>query len=165
MIKEQDCEILLLQETNRGEDQNRPKINGMTLIIERPHNKYGSAIFLKSNIAVKSASKSETNNIEILTVDLGKCSITSIYNPPNENFVFEEQENFRDNNTRIVARDFNSHSISWGYAETNNDGDKVENWAEVNRFNLIFDANSHLLSTVVDGKRVTTLITFFLVTT
>lgn len=95
MVKDQDCEILFLQETHRGEDQNRPKINGMTLIIERPHNKYGSAIFVKSNIADKSASKSKTN-IEILTVDVGKCSIMSIYKPPSEKFVFEEPENFTD---------------------------------------------------------------------
>lgn len=93
ILREQDCEIHLLQETHRGQEQNTPKINGMTLIIERPHNKYGSAIFVKNNIAVKSASENERNDIEILTVDLGKCPITSIYKPSNESFAFEEPEN------------------------------------------------------------------------
>lgn len=39
----------------------------MALIKERLHNKYG---FIKNKIAVKSASKSESNKIEILTTDL-----------------------------------------------------------------------------------------------
>lgn len=41
--------MLLLQETLRGKDQNRPKINGMKLILERPHNKYEIATFVKKN--------------------------------------------------------------------------------------------------------------------
>jgi len=41
---------LLLQETHKDEDQNRPKINGMTLIIERPHNKYGKYKLLERMI-------------------------------------------------------------------------------------------------------------------
>jgi len=113
IIRKKDCEILLLQETYRGQKQNRPKLYGITLKIERPHNKYGSAIFVKNSTAVKSASKNEMNNIEILNVDLGKYSITSIHEPPNESFLFKEPDNFRDNTTRIVAGNFNSHSTSW----------------------------------------------------
>lgn len=41
------------------------------------------------------------DNIAIITVDLGKCSITLIYKPLNESFVFEEPGNIRDNITRI----------------------------------------------------------------
>jgi len=29
MVREQDCEILLLEETDRVQDQHRPKINGI----------------------------------------------------------------------------------------------------------------------------------------
>lgn len=86
-------------------------MNGMTLVIERPHNKYGSALFVKNNKSVKSASKSETNTTEILNVDLKKCLVTSIYKPPNGNFVFDEPEHFRDNNVRIVVGDI--YSTSW----------------------------------------------------
>lgn len=98
----------------------------MTPIIEQPHNKYGKAIIIKNNIVIKSASKSETNNIEILVVNLGKCSTTLIYKPPNKIIVFEEPENFKDNITKIIAGDFQNHSIRWTYTENNNYRTEVE---------------------------------------
>jgi len=110
MGREQNGEILLLQGTHRCLNQNRTKMNDMTLVIERQHNKYGSALFVKNNKSVKSASKSETNTIEILIVVLRKYLITSFYKPPNENFVFDEPEHFRDNNVRIVVGDIYSTS-------------------------------------------------------
>ena len=45
LCKEQHCHCLCLQETHRGERKARPRIPGMTLVAERPHDKYGSAIF------------------------------------------------------------------------------------------------------------------------
>ena len=38
---------LCLQETHRAKDQVRPKIPGMTLVAERPHNNHGSSVFVR----------------------------------------------------------------------------------------------------------------------
>jgi len=95
---------------------------------------------VKDNTQVKSAFMSCVNDIEILTADLGKITITSVYKPPGADFIFTEPCNFRDNRTKIIISDFNSHSVNWGYNETNDDGEKVEEWAEANGLSLIFDA-------------------------
>ena len=47
LCKIQDCHCLCLLETHRAKDQARPKIYGMTLVAERPHNKHGSSVLLE----------------------------------------------------------------------------------------------------------------------
>lgn len=90
------------------------------------HNKYEYVMFLKNNMIVKN----KNENIEILTVNLRKCLLTTINKLPNERFIFEELKNFKSNITRIVTGDFNSHSINWGYPETNDDRSEKKDWAE-----------------------------------
>jgi len=58
----------------------------MTLVIECPHEKHGSAIFVKADTTVESTFNSSFNNIEILRTTLNGLTITSIYKPPNEPF-------------------------------------------------------------------------------
>lgn len=41
LCKTSECEVLCLQETHRETNHRRPKINGMRLVVERPHSKYG----------------------------------------------------------------------------------------------------------------------------
>uniref|UniRef100_A0A8D8LNY5 Endonuclease/exonuclease/phosphatase domain-containing protein n=1 Tax=Cacopsylla melanoneura TaxID=428564 RepID=A0A8D8LNY5_9HEMI len=109
------CDILVLQETHKGSNQNRPKINGMNLILERSHEKYGSAIFSKPDLLIISTDLTSENNIEILTVELSKCTVTSVYKPPGESYSFKEPCNFRKKTTKIVIGDFNCHHVAWGY--------------------------------------------------
>lgn len=80
---------------------------------------------MKDNTQVKSAAMSCINDVEILTVDLGKITISSVYKPPGADFIFTESYN----RTKIIIDDFNSHSVNWGFNETNEDGEKVEEWA------------------------------------
>ena len=39
-----------LQETHRAKDLAMPKIPGMTLVAERPHNKHGSSVFVRDGL-------------------------------------------------------------------------------------------------------------------
>ena len=61
-----NCDILCLQETHRGSSRIRPRIAGMTLIAEIPHDQYGSAIFARNGLIawiVDKSSLSDTENI------------------------------------------------------------------------------------------------------
>ena len=60
------CHCLCLQETHRAKDQARPKISGMTLVAERPHNKHGSSVFVRDGLKVNSISVCEEENVESL---------------------------------------------------------------------------------------------------
>ena len=70
LCKEQHCHCLCLQETHRGERKAMPRIPGITLVEERPHDKYGSAIFIRDDLKVKSSSATATNHVEVITAEL-----------------------------------------------------------------------------------------------
>ena len=112
--------------------------NGMELVAEIPHDKYGSAVFVSKNYTCESTSVSSTDNIEIIQVQLSGVSVTSFYKPPNEQFEFSC--NTTQTSTQVIIGDFNSHSTQWGYRSTNEDGTLVERWAELNLLSLIHDA-------------------------
>ena len=46
-----------------------PKIPGMTLVTERPHNKPGSSVFVRDGLKVNSISVCEEENVEFITVE------------------------------------------------------------------------------------------------
>jgi hypothetical protein len=103
----------------------------MKIIGRRPHNKYGSVIFVKDELNFESVQITDENNMEIITIDLGNITISSIYKKPITSFKFIEPPNFQNQNTRIVIGDFNSHSLSWGYANTNEDGELIRAYREM----------------------------------
>ena len=65
LCKEQHCHCLCLQETHRGARKARPRIPGMTLVAERPHDKYGSVIFIRDDLKVNSISVTAANHVEL----------------------------------------------------------------------------------------------------
>jgi len=122
LCKDTKFDVLCVQETHRAKHHNRPKVNGIKMVVERPHQKYGSVIFVRSDINIISTNFTENKDIEILTVDIGKNTITSIYNLPSVEFEFIETKNFRSKDTKFIIGDFNSHSVQWGYRETDENG-------------------------------------------
>jgi hypothetical protein len=68
----------------------------MNLVIELPHPKYGSAIYSKPGLVVKSAATSHNKQIEILTNEVGNCTITSVYKPPSTDFTFKKPININN---------------------------------------------------------------------
>ena len=87
LCKEQYCHSLCLQETHIGEIKARPRIPGMTLVSERPHDKYGSAIFIRDDLKVKSISVTAANYVEVITAELPDVVVHYDYKPPSEQFV------------------------------------------------------------------------------
>lgn len=134
------CDLLCIQESHRDTGQIRPNISGMTLIAEIPHAKYGSAVFARPDIFIHSVSSTHEHNTEVITVDLGNCSVTAVYKPPRQPFQFAKPGNFKDHSNHIIVGDFNSHSINWGYGETDDNGKSVEEWADALNLQLIHDA-------------------------
>ena len=80
LCKEQHCHCL--QETlHKGERKTRPRIPGMTLVAERPHDKYGSAIFIRDDLMVKSISVTAANHVEVITAELPDVVVHSVNKP------------------------------------------------------------------------------------
>ena len=120
MCKRERCHCLSLQETHIPTHLSRPKIAGMSLVAERPHNKYGSAILIREDLKVENVYERVQGTVELITIIMSGVVMHSVYKPPNDQFALRALGH-RDL-PHIVIGDFNSHSTSWGYATTDNNG-------------------------------------------
>lgn len=128
------------QETHRDKHHEGPKIEGMCLVVEVSHSKHGSTVFARPEIAIKSTSFTEVDDIEIISIKLDICTVTSIYKPPNQIFNLKKPENFSSEAINIAVGDFNSRSINWDYADTDESvGESVERWASAANLKLLHD--------------------------
>ena len=87
MCKREHGHCLCFQYTHTAPPLARPKIAGMTLVVERPHIQYGSTILIRSDKQVKSVSVWEKDNVELISIEMPRVVVHSVYNPPNEKFV------------------------------------------------------------------------------
>ena len=110
----------------------------MSLVVERPHNNYGSAILIQNDLKVKKIYERVQGTVEIITIVMPGVVVHSVYTPPND--PFELPALGHRNLPHIVIGDFNSHSTTWGYASTDNEGEAVKQWADSCGFTLIHDA-------------------------
>ena len=124
MCKEQHCHYLCLQETHRSKDQVRPRMPGMALVAERPHNKHRSSVFIRDGLKVNNTYVCEEENVDLITVDLPGVVVHSMYKPPPEPSRLPALG--QRNKPHIVIGDFNSHSTLWGFTTTNSDRYSVE---------------------------------------
>ena len=87
MCKDKHCQCLCLQETHRSQTQARPIITGISHVAERPHNKYGSAVFIRDDLKVEGISICEEDDVELITIELYNAIIPSVHKPPNKQFI------------------------------------------------------------------------------
>ena len=125
----------------------------MSLAAERPHNKYGSAVFIRDDLKVMGISICEEDDVQLITIELCNAIIQSVYKPPKKQFILPPLQ--QANKPHVVIGDFNSHTTLWGYSTTGTDDEAVEQWAESSNLSLIHDARNHLI--VRDGRKDITL--------
>ena len=100
----------------------------MSLLAERPHNKYGGAILIREDLKVENVYERVHGTVELITIVMSGVVVHFVYKPPNDQFALPALGH-RDL-LHIVIRDFNSHNTSWGYDTTDNNGESVEQWAD-----------------------------------
>eukprot|EP00057_Strongylocentrotus_purpuratus_P020647 XP_011675121.1 PREDICTED: uncharacterized protein LOC105443541 [Strongylocentrotus purpuratus] len=93
----------------------------------------------RKDVIIDQTSLTEEDNIKVLAVNMGKLSVTSVYKPSGSIFAFTEPQSFHYDLVNVIIGDLNSHSTSWVYEETNEDGDLVEAWADAHHLDLIHD--------------------------
>ena len=101
MCKDEHCQCFCLQETHRSQTQARPIIPEMSLVAERPHNKYESALFIRDDLKVKGMSVCEEDDVELITIELCSAIIQSVYNPPNKQFILPQLQQW--NKSHVVT--------------------------------------------------------------
>ena len=76
--------------------------------------------------------------MELISIEMPGIVAHSVYKPPNVKFVLPALGN--GNLPYIVIGDFNSHSTTWGYTNTDDNGEAVEQWADWCNLTLIHNA-------------------------
>ena len=119
---------------------NRLKVPEMDLVAEIPHKKHGSAIYVRSGSPIIiSTTSNNRNSIECLSTHLEGISVTSVYKPLGVPFVFDNQAVQNGSSTQVLIGDFKIHNTTWGYSNTNTDGESIERWAKNNSLHLVHD--------------------------
>ena len=68
MYKRERCHCLYPQETHRPTNLSRPKIAGMSLVTDRPHNKHGSANLIRDDLKVDNVYERVQGTVELITI-------------------------------------------------------------------------------------------------
>ena len=91
----------------------------MSLVVERPHNKYDSDILIRNDLKVKKIYETVQVTVEIIKIVMSGVVVHSVYKPPND--PFELPALSHRNLPHIVIGDINSHNTTWGYTSTDNE--------------------------------------------
>ena len=78
MCKRERCHCRCLQETHSPTTLSRPKIAGMSLVAERPHNKYGSAILIRDDLKVDNVYERVQGTVELITIVMSGVVVDSV---------------------------------------------------------------------------------------
>ena len=113
-----------------------PRIPGMALVAERPHNKHGSSYFVRDGLKVNRMSVCDEHNVEFITVELLSVVEYFVYKPPTEEFLVPPLGS--RNIPHIVIGDFNNHNTLWGYTSTDSDGEVVDLWTASNHLTVLY---------------------------
>ena len=124
MCQRERCHCLYLQETHIPTNLSRLKIAGMSLVAERPYNKYGSTMLIRDDLKVDNVYERVQETIELFTIVMSGAVVHSVYKPPNDQFALPALGHREL--SHIVIGDFNSHSTSWGYDTTDNNGEAID---------------------------------------
>ena len=59
-------------------------IAGMSLVAERPHNKYGSAILIREDLKIENVYERVQGTVELITIVMSGVVVHYVYKPPND---------------------------------------------------------------------------------
>ena len=103
--------------------------------------KGGVLILVRNNIAASDFKVDTNQQAEIhgvkITVDNSAINIFNLYCPPDKDLSLQHIHVPSQN--CLAVGDFNGHSTSWGYGETDRRGDEVEDWQIENNMLLLND--------------------------
>jgi len=158
LLLEQNIDILQIQETHTSNEEQllkRGLINGYTVAGANYHSKYGTATYVRDNLNWKFIQSTEDNNVFIVQIEIKNLSITNIDKPPNRAWAFPMA--LKVQHPSIVMGDFNSHHTTWGYNDSDKNGEDLIPWSEAEDLSLIHDAKLRGTFHQRDGIEITIL--------
>lgn len=142
ILVENNIDVAVIQETHVPTEEgirSRGTLSGYCLIGATYHRTYGTATYIRSSITNANLIKeSSTDNIFIVTINIAGLFIVNVYKPPDSEWPLNMLPTY--NEPTVYVGDFNSHHSLWKYASNDINGESLVDWADSNRFHLVFDA-------------------------
>ena len=147
LLHEENIDVFGSMEANLAADQMEYfNIKGFTVYILPKARQIASGMIIgvKHNITHSFEivrESNDSNKLEITKMEVWKNKerfrIYFIYNPPNNKL---DLNSIVITQKTIVVGDFNGHSQTWGYENSNEIGNTIEDWIISNELELIFDS-------------------------
>jgi hypothetical protein len=141
ILKEEEIDVAVLQETHTVDDtqlHDRGFISGFTLAGRVNDEKYGIATYVRTQLVAEHLENNSGSSVFTSTVKLGSLTITNLYKPPA--VIWPDPPTQPYAGPWITFGDFNSHHTTWGYNQSDPNGRKLKDWADMNKLALIRDA-------------------------
>jgi len=113
-------------------------INRYTLAGATHQSKYVIATYVMDNFNWKFIQSTEDNSIFIIQIKIKNLSITNIYKPLNTSRVFPMTLDVQY--PSVVMGDFYVHHTTWGYNDSDKNGEDLIQWSKAEDLTLINDA-------------------------
>lgn len=142
LLLDQNIDMAIIQETHL-EDENqqhsRGRIYGYDLLGATYHRSYGTATYIRSTIDNAKLLHTATDlNIHQVVTKVADVTVVNIYKPPNISWPDSILDTYP--HPTVYAGDFNSHHNTWKYRATDENGERLADWADSHSLSLIFDA-------------------------
>ena len=127
---------ILLQETH-STNPSSLYLPSYTLAAHTTSSIYGLATFVCDSIRWHNMASSAQDDIEWTSIHLEGVTITNVYKPPGSQLSPESLPHYPQ--PCIYSGDFNCHSTTWGYCQSDTDGNTLEDWASITDLSLLYD--------------------------
>lgn len=142
LLLDQNIDMAIIQEThieNADQQRQRGKILGFDLLGATYHRSYGNATYVRKDIENAILLNSSINsNVHQVITKIADITVANIYKPPQAPWPDNVLDTYP--HPAIYAGDFNSHHTEWKYRTTDENGERLANWADSHDLHLIFDA-------------------------
>lgn len=139
---ENRVDVIAVQEThilNPADYHSRGHVNGFSVAAYLVHARYGLVTYVRddhTNYDVIHVS--QENEYSSIVVILHGIKITNVYKSPR--LIWPVNLPLNSEHPGVLVGDFNSHHSLWGYADTDENGKKLVEWAECSNLFLVHDA-------------------------
>ena len=129
--------VVLVQETHQT-DSDKLKLYGYTLADFIPSAHHGIATFIRNSVPfLHVGSSGEDEPTQWSIIEINNIQVVNLYHPPSS--ALDTSCLPAVSSQFIIAGDFNCRHETWGYPDSNTDGENLAAWSAINSLDTLFD--------------------------
>ena len=137
LVAEKSCTAVLVQETHQT-NSDKLKLYGYTLADFVPSAHHGIATFIRNTVPFVHVARSDEDDLtQWIATEIDNIQVVNLYHPPP--LILDISHLPTPSPQFIIAGDFNCRHESWGYPDSNVNGESLAAWCALNNLHVLFD--------------------------